>query len=381
MKNNNKPLSRMAMAIGLLVAIPCSVAWSATSPMTDIKRDGARDIASLLSDDDFTATLQAQLRKAGSQDGATLPLQSLLAGYSQRHGRSALTNRLQGMDIRAKHLKGHDDLAGSLLGVRLYLPKGAVLPANAKDLLVAYEPAGKQRDWTVVQAFDREGHQHVLDAHRAPDFPVLVFDIDGAKDLRAGLRLVNDGLRARGLMASVRQENPVEITSLDMIELKDDQEPWVSGSAEVFALVSGLAPDLSKPSIELVDMPYLDYDATQYTPGQDLIYWRNFGLGAANIQLMEQDDEANYKDILAAVLKGVEDILGSTVPEYSFIPKIADAILKATPDSWWLNDNDYVDSFYLVRKGQHYVNHVGASGNATVTMTPLTLPVQANATP
>ena len=43
------------------------------------------------------------------------------------------------------------------------------------------------------------------------------------------------------------------------------------------------------------------------------------------------------------------------------------------PDSWFTNDDDYVDVYYTLFEGQRYSNHKGASSNATITLEPLTI--------
>jgi hypothetical protein len=43
------------------------------------------------------------------------------------------------------------------------------------------------------------------------------------------------------------------------------------------------------------------------------------------------------------------------------------------PDSWFTNDDDYVDVFYTLFEGQNYTGYMGASGNAKITLSPLTI--------
>ncbi len=78
----------------------------------------------------------------------------------------------------------------------------------------------------------------MLDAKQAPDFPVLIVDVDTRRSVAEGMALVNAGLRARGLQSPERisiaangASASLDITRLDRIRLADDQEPWAVTSA------------------------------------------------------------------------------------------------------------------------------------------------------
>lgn len=378
MKNKAASLA-LAAAISMAFCTSASASQQFES-IDDIKQQGAREVASLLSDRAFRDTLHRQIlqtpRSTSGKTEVAVPLQALLANYRTRTSGDNRADVLRAMDYDARVLKGHSNATDGLLELRLYLPEGQVMPADLSGVWVAFEPKGKESSWTTVEAYDSDGHIHHLDAQKDPAFPVLVFDIDSAKDLRAGVQMINDTLTRAG--AQVRpQAAPLagELTVLDKIHLKVDMEPWVKGAAEVFAVVSGLQPDLAKPNVQVVDMPYLDWENQDYTPGQDLIYWKDFGLDMANVQLFEQDDNTDYKVLANGILNGVEVILGVTKPELSFIPKIAQAIIGATPDAWWLDDNDYLDSYYIIERGKTYLNKAGAANNATATFKPYTVGV------
>lgn len=241
-------------------------------------------------------------------------------------------------------------------------------------------PRGNDRDWTTLTAYDAQGRAHLLDAQQAPDVPVLIVDVDTRRAVKEGMALVNAGLRARGLQSPERitlsadgASASLDITRLDRIRLNDDQEPWALGAAEVFAVVSGLQVDASEPEMMTVDMPWLDHDQTDYTPQQPLVIWGNYRFNAANVQLFEDDGDTNYQELLVALTTGVKTALGAFAPEYAVIADIAGAILKAMPTSWFANDIDYLDSFYLLQRGQGYTDRMGAANNAKVTLTPITL--------
>ncbi|AWH26193.1 DUF3103 family protein [Stenotrophomonas sp. YAU14D1_LEIMI4_1] len=268
-----------------------------------------------------------------------------------------------------------------LLQLRAFVPAGSSLAAVAPERLwVASLPRGNDRDWTTLTAYDAQGRAHLLDARQAPDVPVLIVDVDTRRAVKEGMALVNAGLRARGLQSPERitlsadgASASLDITRLDRIRLNDDQEPWALGAAEVFAVVSGLQVDASEPEMMTVDMPWLDHDQTDYTPQQPLVIWGNYRFNAANVQLFEDDGDTNYQELLVALTTGVKTALGAFAPEYAVIADIAGAILKAMPTSWFANDIDYLDSFYLLQRGQGYTDRMGAANNAKVTLTPITL--------
>ncbi|UUZ46636.1 DUF3103 domain-containing protein [Massilia sp. B-10] len=121
----------------------------------------------------------------------------------------------------------------------------------------------------------------------------------------------------------------IETSKLDRIRLNNDQEPWISGAAEIFAVVSGVQPEQAKATLTVVDMPYLDHDGTDYTPNQIMIFWPEYRFAAANVQLFEHDDNTNYKDLAVALSQGVTAILGAFAPTYAVIGQVATAILQA----------------------------------------------------
>lgn len=364
------------------------------SPVVKIKQETAVIVARMLADPAFSSSLADEFDKTPKDHEKAASLNSVLSHYQLKQARQpAVANSqsnarsmqdLRQFDEALRRYKGIDKISSGLLQLRLYQPMGRnVTQAELNQVLVAFKPAGDDKKWSVVEAYDSQGNVYRLDARRAPSFPVLVVDIDAKEDLRAGLSVANQLLAEHGLqtaMQSNRQapsaaqrEDGIETAKLDAIRLKDDQEPWVSGAAEVYALVSGVQVGQAKAQIELVDMPYLFYDHETYKPNQILIFWSNYRYGAANVLLYEHDDNTNYKDLALALISGVEKILGAFKPEYAMIAAVARAILQAMPSSWFANDDDYLDSFYTLEKNRRYVDYNGVANNATITLTPYRL--------
>jgi hypothetical protein len=336
----------------------------------------ARDVAALIAQPGFADAVTGALADHPDQG---VPLARILARFDPQ-GRTQAARTFAAKDRQLRLRKGLPAAGANLLQVRAYVPKGRTLAdIPAAQLWVAVLPRGDDRQWTTLTAYDRQGRSHVLDARVAPAFPVLIVDIDTRKAVEEGMAVVNAGLRARGLQSADRiavaadGSASLDLTRLDRIRLNDDQEPWALGDAEVFAVVSGLQIGAAAPEMATVTLPWLDDDNTDYTPGQPLVIWGNYRFDAANVQLFEDDGDTNYQDLLVALTDGVKAALGVFVPEYAIVADIAGAILKAMPATWFANDTDYLDSFYLLQRGQGYVDRMGAANNAKVTLSPVTL--------
>lgn len=369
------------------------------------KRQAALNISRMLADPLFATSLEQQLKasspKLGLEKAALL--RNVLDEFQQRQEAAGLItdkyleNALRQLDQSVLQNKGLTGISKGLLQVRLYQPRqqqAAVV--DLSQTLVAFEPAGDDSQWRVVEAYDRNGKVHKLDARIAPQVPVLVADIDSREDLRAGLELANRALVQSGMqntqthtnllaMPSVnnlpavnaRHRNGyIETAMIDRISVKNVREPWASGAAEVYAIVSGVQPDQAKVQIELIDMPYLDYAGQTYTPNQIMFFWSNYRFAAANVQFFEHDDNTNYKELVVAITSGVEKTLGVFKPEYAIIASVAGAIIQAMPSKWFENNDDYLDSYYTLEKNRTYTDWQGVSSNVTMTLSPYRLQEQ-----
>jgi len=272
------------------------------------------------------------------------------------------------LDEEILRIKGIAERVDTLLEIRLAFPTRGFPKAN--DLLVSYIPSGNEKSWKYIEAFDIRGGIHHLDVYQPPKGQVLVVGLNARKDLRAGIALMNEELRKAGMQPSFSQREGLKVAKLDYIYLKDDKEPWISGDAEIYALVNGISPQSEKASVIAVDMPYLDHDKTNYYPNQVLIVWNNYRYKAANINLYEHDDSANYKQIVAMLIKEI----GKVVPEYQYIAEIASKIVQLMPNEWFTNDDDYVDVYYTLEQGKSYTNYQGVSRNAKMTLVPYVIP-------
>lgn len=60
-------------------------------------------------------------------------------------------------------------------------------------------------------------------------------------------------------------------------------------------------------------------------------------------------------------------------PEAAIVATIAETIMRAMPSAWFKNNDDYIDSFYILQKDRSYFDYAGAANNAVITLTPFQL--------
>ena len=252
------------------------------------------------------------------------------------------------------------------------------------NVLFSFAPEGEEKDWSKIEAYTINKELVYLDAKNPPNQPVIVIETDGFETLKKEVELMNKQLRLEGVQNSrfdqknsnsnllASRNQGLETTKLNKIRLNDDEEPWISGAAEIYAITSGIKDSNNSPEIKVIPMYYLDQDDTDNYPNQILLFWDDYKYQAANIQLFEKDDNVNYKDLTSTIVNGVFQIIGtiSTQPWVNALGQVADAIIQAMPDQWYTNNDDYVDSFYTIEKNKSYTNHYGARGNAKVNLAP-----------
>ena len=335
-----------------------------------IKRNFAKQIALNYS------VLNADLKQTLSQYKLVLNADQLpsLGMHTQQNTRLA-NNALQ-------QLKGLPQNTGSLLQVRLASDKMLSAWQQGERPLFAFAPAGDDTKWSEIEAFDQYGDIHYLSVDQMPTQPVFIIELDQQKVQDAGIAVMRGILSANKFSKStvspknqLSNEQPLQTSVLKKIRLEDDKEPWISGGAEIYAIVTGIDPTRDEPILDIVDLPYLDHDKTDYSPNQVLIHWQRYRWQAVDLLLMEQDDNTNYKTLAIKLLEISEQVMAS-IPDlqaqgYAIIPMLTNELLKAMPDEWFTNNDDYVDVFYTLFENKDYQEYKGASSNATITLSPL----------
>ncbi|RZM84472.1 DUF3103 domain-containing protein [Pseudoalteromonas rubra] len=345
--------------------------------VSDIKKVMAKSLAQELSQQGsrWQSALASQPRLTVQDMQVSQQAQSLI-------GQASTQTRL---------LKGLPQSDSNLYQLRLASADMLSQWQEGEEPLIAFAPKGDDKTWIHVEAYDSDGQLHLLDAQQMPQRPVLVLELDQQQVRREGLAVMQNIFSSARETQSVErfsnnmlQTNQMTIQSeaistsvLKRIRLNNDQEPWVLGKAEVYGIVTGVSPSRDEPVLDIVDMPYLDHDGTDYTPNQILIHWERYRWQAADVLLMEQDDNTNYKDLATTFLDIVTQVM-RTIPDpnvqgYAIIPQLTNQLIKAMPDHWFSNDDDYVDVFYTLFEGQNYSGYMGASNNAKITLSPLTI--------
>ena len=200
--------------------------------------------------------------------------------------------------------------------------------------------------------------------------------IDERRALTAGLDVVRTELVRHGVSSgdattrvpaagapAVHATDGFWTTRVMSVRLADDEEPWFKGDAEIYSIVTGVGIN-GEPQVDIVQMPYLDNDHHWYYPGQILVNWSHFKWNAVDAVMMEEDDGTNYRALAQAIAGALLTILDGV----QYAPMV-NAILEAMPDSWWTDDPDYVDSWYLLTRQTAEQRH-GARGNGVITFAP-----------
>ncbi len=354
--------------------------------ITQAKRDLAKQLSESYSN------IEGTLKTSITEQQLNVPLSALLV--SEPNSEFSQTMAMADTEIRS--IKGIEQFADDLLELRL--ADGSMVKdwKEGQSPLFAFEPKGDDESWLYIEAYDVYGQLHQLNVDEMPDVPVLVVDSNSEKELKAGLKAMRAEMVSLGQDTLLESPSdgeiaamnssfstmsapvaPLSTTALKKIRLADDQEPWISGKAEVYAIVTGVNPSRDKPTIDLVEMPYLDYDNKDYHPNQIMIHWARYRWGAADIILMEQDDGTDYKELASLLVQVAEEVLKAIpdpeVQAYAVIPQITNKLIQAIPDGVLVNDDDHVDVFYTLQQDTPYIDHPGAGGNAVATFEPLTI--------
>ncbi|GAB4182184.1 MAG: hypothetical protein Tsb002_03090 [Wenzhouxiangellaceae bacterium] len=271
----------------------------------------------------------------------------------------------------------------SLATVEVWLQRGR---DDGFPAYVAYRPAGDEKNWDSIPAYDLQGRAVSLAVDEAPLNSVLVVENRGRLSLRQTIEQANAALQQLGLQHRSSLTAPTTLASkhdtratgvwttrLDRIRLDDDQEPWILGKAEIYAITSGVF-DNNQANIQIIDMPYLDHKDTTYYPRQIMLNWNDYNYAAANIMLYEHDDNTNYQTLVSTLITAVGQI-GSLagLPQATAIATIANTIINAMPSNFFTNDDDFVDAYYTIEKNVSYINLRGAGNNANANLVPFFL--------
>jgi len=274
------------------------------------------------------------------------------------------------------------DVVPEIPEIRLYKPNTQF---SLSDVLISFVPdEGSEDDWVSIKAFDSSGNIVMLDAHVEPNRPVIIIDTKGREHFLAGIEFLNASLKERKLQERKSQakisnnqgkSTDLETSMLTKVKFRDVKEPWISGDAEIYAIASGIRNSQNEAEVNIIPMPYINKSHSTYYPNQIVLFWDDYAYQAADLQFFEKDDNYNWGDLLIVISDAISSAgILSSEPYLLALNKISNAILEAVPDSWTTNDDDYVDSYYTIRKGWRYWDWNGASNNGKLDIYPYILP-------
>jgi hypothetical protein len=354
------------VATGALRALPVEPSPETDFQVATLEQGLVQDLLPPLRDPAF----QARVAQALTEGRGRVPLLPLAEAWSRDHPTGPPFPewvRARDRDLR-RHL-GIEEASPQVLELRLVGPVGNG-QMDWGHSVVLVRPASGTRPGP-LGAFRLDGQPCRLDPASPPEGLVLILEADAREVVRAGLQVVNEGLESAGVGGPSVPQGEVSCLRLASIQLSGRRAAWWEDELEIYALASGIDPGQDRPRLRLVRLPYLQERGTVYRPGQVVLFWPDYRYRAANLQIWEHDGGVNYKDLLAALLKGVARILTMAgFPEFSFIPQVAEAVVDAMPATWWQDKDTLLDTFYTLEEGHSYVDHLGAARKVRATLLP-----------
>ena len=144
----------------------------------------------------------------------------------------------------------------------------------------------KDEQWDYIEAYDVNGNIHLLDVYQLPNQPVLIVSLDQQQATREGIAVMRQVFSSNqileksklssnqtSILSDTQADKPISCTAIEQISLKDDREPWISGKADIYGIVTGINPTRVEPMLDVIDMHYLDHDKKEYYPNQIIIHW------------------------------------------------------------------------------------------------------------
>ncbi|MFG2213564.1 MULTISPECIES: DUF3103 family protein [unclassified Streptomyces] len=357
---------------GTALAAPSGTGTAATTASASSSVSGIEDATALalarsLADPDWSREVR---RAALAADSVGL---GALADDATASAGRRLAARITAADRGVAAAKGLGSGAGSLLRLGLADASMKGRLASGAAPLVAAAPSDDDGAATFT-AYDSRGAAHELPLDSATDRPVYLVDIDGAKAVAEGLKVIDKTLESKGLGlpapsagAGLSAASGIDTTRIDSVRLGDVEEPFFKGDAEIFTLVTGFGKD-GKPRVDTVEMPYLNKEDTTYYPGQVLVNWSDYKYDMADAVMMEDDGDTDYQ----ALAKAIAAVLLTITDQGAYIP-LVDALLNAIPTNWWTDDPDYVESWYTLARSSSGQRN-GAAGNGWMTVSPYHVP-------
>jgi hypothetical protein len=139
--------------------------------------------------------------------------------------------------------------------------------------LVAFSPVGfQEEELQEIVAYDIHGNRHLLDPHRAPEVPVLVVGLNERTDIDGNARWSSATMSVADEVTTA-EESLVEVVGT--LNVRDDNEDWIDGDAEIMLKVKSANHELytgsftanwDKWSGRVYNRPLFTYYPSSYGP-------------------------------------------------------------------------------------------------------------------
>lgn len=267
-----------------------------------------------------TEALLKNLDQRPLRDGM-LFTEAVVQGYASAeaaHGRH-MSREMADSSIRGLTSKFHN----VHVAVR---PAGANWAAQDAIPLVAYSPVGfQEEELETIVAYDVHGNRHLLDPNRDPDAPVLVVGLNERTDIDGNPR------HSRWDPAKGGNFTPAELTTVEsLLEIvstlgvRDDNESWVDGDAEIWLQVrsekletykGSFTANWDNPKERVYDRTLFDYAPSYYGPWV-VYFWYEEDNGSTSIDV---EVGVNYEGVIASVkfqIQNNDDQMGHATAGY-----------------------------------------------------------------
>jgi hypothetical protein len=249
------------------------------------------------------------------------------------------------------------------------------------ELVFLFVPDENENELEELKGFDRQGQEITLATDRIPDYQVVTLshleDRVGAPSL--DVDMPNRFYPAVGgnQLADDTGTTYENAHMLERIRFADVHEPWFKGAAEVYLIVTFFDKSGTGNS-EIVELPNVDKADQDYYVRKIIHGWPKNKYQIVDLGFFEQDSNYNYRQLTEIVVTAastvtamVLDPSGTSAAVASLVSKVLLQVTKALPESFWTDDDDFMDSINTVEKyaGENGDLRFGVGSNVDVDLT------------
>ncbi|RYZ57382.1 MAG: DUF3103 family protein [Proteobacteria bacterium] len=291
-----------------------------------------------------------ELTKALAKSKGKVSLKDLAANSSSE----ALKESILGME-------GYEDMV-----VTVPVAEHREKVGNSEDALVVVLPESDDKDVKELDAIDANGNEVKIPVGKIPSTPVITI----GRDESLPKEKVDAVVVVEEVKTPVVTETPKEVgLKLESFRFTDTHEPWFKGSPEMYVIISYMDKS-GKGVTKTVELEGADKKNTTYNMEQILHLWDDNKYQFVDMAFMEHDSNMDFTGISEVVLSAsakVTSLLYPTAaPAVTIVSDILSAAMKAIPNKYFVDNDDYVDTINLVEKDQNS-DRTGVKGEVTAT--------------